>query len=316
MASGTGERSELDVLREQSRQAWDWFEGTVADVTAEHANWWPPGKANSIGATYLHVVINTDVEVRRLVFDRTPLVEDVFGGEVGQPGAYEPEHFDRWVRHADVDWERLREYGKAVHADLEQWVDELTIEHLEKPIDMTRADLGIWEGREMIDLHGHHHVRLHGGEIAVLKGLQGQVAWQQSAGFHEAVRVDDARRAPADDRPVATFDGAAVIAVLPAPDLDASLDFYVGVLGFEHIFSNGPYYGIRRGPITLHLDGDDDRRTGVSVRVRVADVDAVHGEVESHGMVDPAEPLADTAWGTRQFSVRDPAGNRVTFVRG
>lgn len=157
------------------------------------ANWWPPGTANSIGATYLHVVINTDVEIRRLILDREPLVETVFGGEVGQPGPYLPDQFDRWLLHADVDWVRLRQYGQAVHADLDAWLDELTIAHLEKPVDMTRADLGIWEGRELIDLHGSHHVRIHGGEIAVLKGLQGGAGWKQSAGFHTAVRVEDAR---------------------------------------------------------------------------------------------------------------------------
>ncbi|RMH80597.1 MAG: DinB family protein [Actinomyces sp.] len=192
----TAGRTELTVLRDQARQAWRWFEGTVADVTAEQANWWPPGTANSIGATYLHVVINADVEVRRLVFDRVPLVEETFGGQVGQPGAYEPDAFDRWVRHSAVDWARLRDYGRAVHADVENWLEELTLEHLDKPIDMTRAGLGMWEGRELIELHGTHHVRIHGGEIAVLKGLQGQVAWKQSAGFHEAVRVEDARGMP------------------------------------------------------------------------------------------------------------------------
>jgi hypothetical protein len=41
---------------------WDWLETTVSDVTDAQANWWPPGTANSIGATYLHVVINPDVE--------------------------------------------------------------------------------------------------------------------------------------------------------------------------------------------------------------------------------------------------------------
>ena len=54
--------SEIDLLRRQSKGAWDWFEGTVSGVNPEQAYWWPPGTANSIGATYLHVVINTDVE--------------------------------------------------------------------------------------------------------------------------------------------------------------------------------------------------------------------------------------------------------------
>ena len=91
-------------------------EETVADVTAEQANWWPPGTANSIGATYLHVVINTDVEMNRLIHRREPLVESKWNGDVGQGFAYYPDRFDRWVRHAAVEWDVLRDYGRAVDA--------------------------------------------------------------------------------------------------------------------------------------------------------------------------------------------------------
>jgi hypothetical protein len=76
--------TEIDLLRRQFTKTWDWFEGTTSDVTAEQANWWPPGTANSIGATYLHVVINTDVEINRLILRREPLVESRWGGDVGQ----------------------------------------------------------------------------------------------------------------------------------------------------------------------------------------------------------------------------------------
>src|SRR4029078_12236170 len=111
--STTGVATELDVLRRQARKAWNWFEETVADVSAEQGNWWPPGKANSIGTTYLHVVINTDVEISRLIFSREPLVESRWGGDVGQGLPYHPERFDTWTRHVAVDWEMLRQYGRA-----------------------------------------------------------------------------------------------------------------------------------------------------------------------------------------------------------
>lgn len=89
--------TEVDILRRQVRKTWTWLEETVGDVTAEQANWWPPGKANSIGATYLHVVINTDVEVNRLLLGREPLVEAQWHGDVGQGVDYDPDRFDRWV---------------------------------------------------------------------------------------------------------------------------------------------------------------------------------------------------------------------------
>ena len=84
------------------------------DVTADQANWWPPGTANSIGATYLHVVINTDVEINGCCWVRH-LSSRVMARGRRPERPYDPEHFDRWDRHVAVDWEKLRAYGRAVH---------------------------------------------------------------------------------------------------------------------------------------------------------------------------------------------------------
>jgi hypothetical protein len=175
--------NELDVLRRQARQAWSWFEETVSDVRAEQANRWPPGSANSIGTTYLHVVINTDVEINRLIFHREPLVESRWDGDIGQGAPYDRERFDHWVRDVAVDWELLREYGRAVHKAFLESLDELTDAHLDMPVDMTRSGLGMWEGRDLYELHGSNHPHIHGGEIACLKGLQGGTGWAESDAF-------------------------------------------------------------------------------------------------------------------------------------
>jgi hypothetical protein len=180
--------TEVDVLRRQSTKAWSWFDDTVSDVTAEQANWWPPGTANSIGATYLHVVINADVEINRLIHYREPLVEQ-WGGNVGQALPYDPDRFDRWVRNAPVEWELLQRYGRAVHASVVESLEELTEAQLDMPVDMTRAGLGMWQGRDLVELHGYSHPLQHGGEIAVLKGLQGGVGHIESDAFRAAVEV-------------------------------------------------------------------------------------------------------------------------------
>ena len=162
-----------DFLREQAVSAWDWLETTVSDVTEDQANWWPPGTANSIGATYLHVVINPDVEINRLLYGREPIVESGWQGDIGQGAGYDPARFDVWTRGVRVQWERLHEYGHAVHAWLVGSLGELTEEDLERPVDMSRAGLGMWKGRDLYVLHGFSHIYMHGGEIACLKGLQG-----------------------------------------------------------------------------------------------------------------------------------------------
>jgi hypothetical protein len=183
--------TELDVLRRRSIKTWDWFEQTVSTVTAEQANWWPPGTANSIGTTYFHVVINTDVEINRLIKHCEPLVEGRCDGNVGQGVPYDPDRFTRWVRHVAVDWDIVREYGRAVHVAFIDSLAELTNEQLELPVDMTRAGLGMWQGRDLYELHGCKHPYIHGGEIAVLKGLQGSSGWVESEAFRAAVGVED-----------------------------------------------------------------------------------------------------------------------------
>ena len=38
--------------------------------------------------------------------------------------------------------------------------------------------LGMWTGLNIYILHGYDHPKLHGGEIACLKGLQGAHDWR------------------------------------------------------------------------------------------------------------------------------------------
>ena len=178
---GTGSRvTEGETLYGITQYAWPWFEETVSDVDAEQANWWPPGTANSIGATYLHVVINADLELSWWLWDRRPVAD-----AIGWP--YDLEQYDRWERHAPVDWPALREYGQAVATT----IGEPSAADLERPIDMTRVGLGMWSGRDLYRLHGFNHVYIHGGEIAVLKGLQGGVGYKESEAFRAGVEVID-----------------------------------------------------------------------------------------------------------------------------
>jgi hypothetical protein len=165
---------EVDLIRRETLEAWDWLESIVQDVTEEEANWWPDGVANSIGCTYVHIVINTDVEINRLLYGRDPLIESRWHGKAGTGVSYDSDRFDdTWARGVRVEWKLLREYGRAVHQWLSESLVDLKEEHLDLPVDMTRSGLGIWKGRDLYRLHGWNHVRMHGGEIACVKGLQG-----------------------------------------------------------------------------------------------------------------------------------------------
>lgn len=107
--------------------------------------------------------------------------------------------------------------------------------------------------------------------------------------------------------------------VIPVDDLATAIAFYRNTLGFNATFEQGAYGGVQRDAVELHLDAasDSSRKLAgtTTVRVNVDGIDALYTAVEPSGAVDPAEPLETKPWGTRQFSVRDNCGNRVTFVQ-
>ena len=105
---------------------------------------------------------------------------------------------------------------------------------------------------------------------------------------------------------------SSAIPVLPVGDLQQSLGFYAKRLGFDTAFEYGPYAGVRRGPIEIHLSAEE--APAVSCRVAVRGVDVLYEEMQKQDVIHPDEPLQTQPWGMRQFSVLDPSGNRITFA--
>jgi hypothetical protein len=158
----------LDEFRWEARTSYEWLEAIVREVTPEQAVWRPPGRANSIAATYTHIVRNQDEDVRRSFLHVPMLAETTFRGKTGHPEA----HGGEWAPDARFDWAALRAYGSAVGAWLIEAVDALSEEDLVKAADISTPDIPAWRGLDVVRLSVGHHVRLHGGEIACLKGLQ------------------------------------------------------------------------------------------------------------------------------------------------
>lgn len=98
-------------------------------------------------------------------------------------------------------------------------------------------------------------------------------------------------------------------------------EFYVEFLGFrvdwEHRFEPGLplYMQVSRDGCVLHLsEHHGDACPGSAMRIEAADVDALHRELiqRNYGY---ARPGVETApWGTREMSIKDPFGNRLTFT--
>jgi len=110
-------------------------------------------------------------------------------------------------------------------------------------------------------------------------------------------------------------------------DLARSMGWYRDVLGFaveEKWERDGELRGVslRAGGVSLMLAQDDwqkgrDRRKGEGFRIYFSttqDVDALAAGIKARGGALDSEP-ADMPWGSRDFSLTDPDGFRITIGR-
>ncbi len=109
--------------------------------------------------------------------------------------------------------------------------------------------------------------------------------------------------------------------ILRSFDATKMREFYIDFLGFtvlfEHRFEPGfPLYcGLKRDACELHLsEHHGDATPGASLRIAVDDVDALAAELVARHASHNRPTVQQQPWGTRDFTVTDPFGNRLTFT--
>ncbi len=103
--------------------------------------------------------------------------------------------------------------------------------------------------------------------------------------------------------------------VLQVKDISSALRFYCEVLGFEKDFEFGPYAGVHLGECCLHLCAHTTWKRplgGGAVSVFSDEVDAYCAAVKERGAMIALEPT-DEPYGMRDFALKDPDGNVLTF---
>ncbi len=105
---------------------------------------------------------------------------------------------------------------------------------------------------------------------------------------------------------------------LTATDLEASLRFYVDVLGFELRMNLG-WIATVASPSHPHvllslLTEDLTAPVVPEVSIGVDDVDATYAAVVAAG-AEIVHPLTDEEWGVRRFFARDPGGRVVNVLQ-
>jgi uncharacterized glyoxalase superfamily protein PhnB len=116
------------------------------------------------------------------------------------------------------------------------------------------------------------------------------------------------------------------VPILFVRDVAAAAEFYAAKLGFGIDFLHGepPFYGaVSRGEACLHLRFVRDPNFAtlaaredslILATIEVSDVAALFAEFEACG-ADLAQRLIRQDWGGTDFQVRDPDGNRISFVQ-
>jgi catechol 2,3-dioxygenase-like lactoylglutathione lyase family enzyme len=105
--------------------------------------------------------------------------------------------------------------------------------------------------------------------------------------------------------------------ILGTRDFAKGVAFYTSQLGFTLLFSHdNNYAGFRRDSVELHMQFQYEHEMQTTrLRFVVDDPDALFAEFEPLGVFHDRTHLADTSWGTREFSFYDPDGNGLTFYR-
>jgi catechol 2,3-dioxygenase-like lactoylglutathione lyase family enzyme len=109
--------------------------------------------------------------------------------------------------------------------------------------------------------------------------------------------------------------------ILRVFDRDKAHEFYVGFLGFridwEHRFAPDLplYMQVSRSGCVLHLsEHHGDSCPGAAMRIETDDIDELHRELTLKQYEYARPGIENTPWGTRDVSVKDPFGNRLTFT--
>ena len=98
-------------------------------------------------------------------------------------------------------------------------------------------------------------------------------------------------------------------------------EFYVAFLGFkvdwEHRFEPGLplYLQVSRGDCVLHLsEHHGDASPGAALRIETHSLDDFHRELTAKAYKYARPGIEETPWGSRDMTVHDPFGNRLTFT--
>ena len=163
----------VKLIRDETKTAHDWFQGTLAGVTDEVAHWQPGGQAHSIGSRYAHIVVSEDYMIHSVLKGSKPLFATSWAGKTGLENPQEAVSTSlEWAQNVKVNLDAMNEYAQAVYAATDEYLAGLEEDDLERVIDLGEA-YGEWSQAAYLVNFVLAHVRDIMGEISALKGVYG-----------------------------------------------------------------------------------------------------------------------------------------------
>lgn len=104
--------------------------------------------------------------------------------------------------------------------------------------------------------------------------------------------------------------------ILSVPDIQAAVDYYVRVLGFEldWLYGDPPVHGaVRRDSVQIQLSRNPALALGSRNFVFVESAEPFHAIHRANG-AEIVSPIENKPWGMREYTVRDPWGNELRFA--
>jgi len=112
--------------------------------------------------------------------------------------------------------------------------------------------------------------------------------------------------------PPVTFRVEGIQAILRVENMQASLRFYVDVLGFENAsWGDGDFTSLSRDGAAIYLCRGDQGRGGAWVWIGVDDVEKLHEECIARGVIIRLAPT-NYPWAL-EMHIEDPDGNVLRF---
>jgi len=163
----------VQVLKSAFEGAHMWYQATIGDVSDEQANHVPPGVAHPISDLAAHILHTEDGMINMVILGQQMIWErDGWAARLGVPMMMERDNAA--ARAFKCNLGQLQEYGQAVFASTNAFLDSLSAADLEtRELDMTAEGMGMMKLGNFLAQMLLGNTYAHTGEISALKGIMG-----------------------------------------------------------------------------------------------------------------------------------------------